>query len=75
MRLEASWPAVQALRPDFLVINELLTSLRSRESAAHANLYLQLSDPRNSLYEQVLTYRTTPWWASFTPEWVFWVAP
>ena len=72
MRLDASWPAVQSLRPGFLVINEPLASIRSLESAEDASFYRQLHDPTNGLYEQVLTYRTTPWWASLTPEWVFW---
>ena len=72
MRLNASWPAVQSQRPGFLVINELLASIRSLESAEDASFYRQLHDPTNGLYEQVLMYRTTPWWASLTPEWVFW---
>ena len=72
MRLDASWPAAQAQRPGFLVINETLASIRSLESAEDASFYRQLHDPTNGLYEQVLTYRTTPWWASLTPEWVFW---
>ena len=72
MRLNASWPAVQSQRPGFLVINETLASIRSLGSAEDASFYRQLHNPTNGLYEQVLMYRTTPWWASWTPEWVFW---
>ena len=52
MRLDASWPAVQAQRPGFLVINETLASIRSLGSAEDASFYRQLHNPTNGLYEQ-----------------------
>ena len=74
MRLQESWSAAQSQRPNIIVINTQFASRANFNPDAHEarNFYARLNDPNNGQYEQILTHRTTPWWAFVAPEWVFW---